>query len=79
MIVSKIKYKYLYAWDMMMHSSFRWIADKQAEAESDNAPLDAIYKDNDGTWHRFVDIESAETKTRIQNMVDSMTSKTANG
>ena len=72
MLLSEIKYKYLYAWDMMQHSSFAWIHDMQAQAEAENAPEDAVYRAVDGTWRRFKDIESANTKTRIQAIVDRM-------
>lgn len=75
MILSKIKYKYLYAWDMMQHSSFAWIHDMQIQAEAENAPEDAVYKAADGIWRRFQDIESDSTKAKIQRMVDRMTHK----
>ena len=67
-----MKYKYLYAWDLMMHSGQYWIDMKQREAKEDNAPDDVIYKDVNGKWHRFGDIQSEETKQRIQKMVDEM-------
>lgn len=75
MIVSKVKYKYLYAWDMMMHSSFSWIAEMQREAARDNAPEDAVYKDSEGNWRRFAEVESEETRNRVQHIVDQMNRK----
>ncbi len=76
---TNIKYKYLYAWDMMMHSSPLWIKDMQETAANEGAPEDAIYKDVDGNWHRFIDIESETTKLRVQNIVDSMTNNSKCG
>lgn len=67
-----IKYKYLYAWDTMMHSAQYWKDMKQREAKEDNAPEDVIYKDTNGKWRRFGEIQSEETKIRIQKMVDEM-------
>lgn len=63
-----IKYKYLMAWDRMMHSSPAWMGKMQIEAEEDNAPLDVIFKDTDGKWHRFCEIVSQETKNRIKSI-----------
>lgn len=67
-----IKYKYLWAWDTMMHSGRYWKDMKQREAVRDNAPEDAVYKDVGGNWHRFRDVESEETKKRVQSIVDLM-------
>lgn len=72
MILSKVRYKYLYAWDMIQHSSFAWIRDMQAQAEAEDAPEDAVYKAADGTWRRFKDIESANDRARIQAIVNRM-------
>ena len=69
---TSIKYKYLYAWDIMMHSSPLWINDMQETAANEDAPEDALYKDVDGTWHRFKDVESENTKKRVQSIVDQM-------
>lgn len=67
-----IKFKYLWAWDRMMHSSLYWSECRQLEAYEDKAPLDCIYKDRDGKWHRFCDIENPYTKRRIANDVARM-------
>lgn len=67
-----IKYKYLWAWDTMMHSGRYWKDMKQREAERDNAPEDVIYKDTNGKWHRFKDIQSEETKQQVQRIVDTI-------
>lgn len=67
-----IKYKYLYAWDRMMRSTLAWSEQKQRQAEMENAPIDCIYRDTDGTWHIFGNIENQETKNRIQKIVDEL-------
>jgi len=67
-----IEYKYLWAWDTMMHSGQCWKDMKQREAEEDNAPEDVIYKDTNGKWHRFKDIQSEETKQQVQRIVDTI-------
>lgn len=66
----EIKYKYLWAWDRMMHSCYEWSRQRQLEAKEDNAPDDVVYKDTSGKWHRFKDVESENTKKRVQSIVD---------
>lgn len=68
----EIKYKYLWAWDRMMRSTYGWSERKQLEAKEDNAPEDAVYKDTDGNWHRFRDVKSEETKKIVQSIVNQM-------
>lgn len=72
MSISNPKYKYLAAWDNMMHSGFSWRLRMQQEAEQDNAPLDVVYETVDGVWVRFSEVESKKTRDRIQSMVDAM-------
>ena len=67
-----IKYKYLWAWDTMMHSGQYWKDMKQREAKEDNAPEDVIYKDTNGKWHRFKDIQLEETRQQVQRIVDTI-------
>ena len=64
-----IKYKHLWAWDRMMRSTIGWSEMKQAEAEDENAPIDAIYKDHEGKWHRFADVERDDTRERIAELL----------
>ena len=66
-----IKYKYLRAWDLLLHSSQGWMDQRQLIAEAENAPLDAIYRDTDGTWHCFSEIKSKETQERVQFIADN--------
>lgn len=70
--MSKIKYKYLYAWDRMMGSLGSWFQMNQQRATEEKAPETAIYRDVNGKWHVFEDIQNMETKNRIQNMVVEM-------
>lgn len=67
-----IKYKYLWAWDRMMNSCYEWSRRQQLEAKEDNAPNDVVYKDTNGKWHRFKDVESENTKKRVQSIVDQI-------
>ena len=67
-----IKYKYLYAWDRMIHSTLGWSEMMQKRAEMENAPIDCTYRDNDGTWHTFRNIDNQETKDRVQKIVDGL-------
>lgn len=48
------------------------IKQKQLEAKEDHAPDDVVYKDINGKWHRFEDVESENTKKRVQSIVDQM-------
>ena len=59
-----MKRKHLWVWDTMMGSYQYYKEMMQAQAEEENAPLDAIYKGRDGSWvtasmlgqnHRFWD------------------------
>lgn len=58
----RITYKYLWCWDLMMHSGAVWMADRQAQAAQDKAPLDAIYKGaTDNRWHTMGELQNADT------------------
>ena len=69
------KYKYLAAWNDMMNLGFNWRIRMQQEAEEENAPLDVVFKAIDDTWVRFNEIDSKQTRDKIQAMVDAMKSK----
>lgn len=70
--IKMIKYKYLRAWDMMMHSSQGWMDQRQIIAESENAPLNAIYRETTGVWHTFDEIVSDDTKKIVQDIVNQI-------
>lgn len=72
--MSKIKYKYLRAWDTMMHSGELWMSMMQDKAEEEHAPITAVYRRTDGIWVTFEEVENTETRNRIQQMVDNMES-----
>lgn len=67
-----IKYKYLWAWDRMMRSDYGWSKRLQGLAEQEKAPIDCIYRDITGKWHRFRDIKTEETKQLVQRLVDDI-------
>jgi hypothetical protein len=66
----KIKYEYLYAWDVMMGSFFYYIQENQERAARENAPLDAIYRAQNGVWMTTCDIQSDQTMERLQEIRD---------
>lgn len=69
---SPIKYKHLWAWDTMMGSYDYWKEDQQKLAEKENAPEDAIYRKQAGTWATYRGIESDQTRKRIDGIVNEL-------
>jgi hypothetical protein len=45
-----LKYKHIFTWGKMIGSRDWYIKDMQSLAERDNAPLDAVCKNDDGNW-----------------------------
>jgi hypothetical protein len=65
MAEKEIKYKHLFAWDKSMGSYAYWIAMNQERAEKENAPLDAVYRSQQG-WVTMRDIgDDAARRTQI--------------
>lgn len=64
-----VEYKYLMAWDMMMHSDDFWKQRMQRLAKEENAPKNAIYRDVNGKWHTFDDVTAEDTKKYINALV----------
>ena len=64
------KYKYLMAWDNLRGRDTRSKIMHQLRAENDNAPLDAIYRDANGKWNTFDDVQSKEERTRILSEIE---------
>ena len=67
--MKEVFYKHLLAWDIMMQSSEWWQGESQAKAALDNAPRDAIYRDNAGIWHRFSDVSNKATIDTINQII----------
>ena len=61
-------YKHIKAWGIMMHSHNYYIVAEQEQAALDNAPLDAIFKREDG-WHTFAGTTNPETITLINRIL----------
>jgi len=68
-------YKYLAAWDKMMHAGFHWRIRMQQEAAQDGVPANVIFKDIDGVWHTFDELDDDVMKAHIQALVDEMIEK----
>jgi hypothetical protein len=56
------QYKHIWVWGRMMSSDVQYIHDEQVRASEDNAPIDAIYKNQEGVWQRFADVTDPHTK-----------------
>jgi hypothetical protein len=55
------EYQHIKVWGQMMSSFEYFIASEQMKATKDNAPLDAIYQCQDGTWRRFSECTNQNT------------------
>ena len=58
---SDIPYPYVRAWYYGTGSFPQWVSLMVHTAKKDGAPRDAIYKDQNGRWHTFLDIQSEGT------------------
>lgn len=67
----KLKYPFVYAWDRMLGSYEEWSEREQERAEKESAPLDAVYRDSDGKWVSFKNVQSFRTKRRIWNWLNT--------
>tara|TARA_R110002020_G_scaffold52296_5_gene147131 strand:+ start:160 stop:414 length:255 start_codon:yes stop_codon:yes gene_type:complete len=52
------KYPYIYGWGRMMGSQGWYIKNQLLLAKEDNAPSDAIYRNDDGTWSVLSEVVS---------------------
>lgn len=68
----EIEYKHLWAWDTMMGSHLSWKESMQAKAKQDDAPKDAVYRKEDGSWLTFGEVESEITRSRVAAIVADM-------
>lgn len=66
------KFRHLAAWDHMMGSSNSWREMMQERAEADGAPIDAIYRKDDGSWATFGDTRSENTKHIIERILANL-------
>jgi hypothetical protein len=63
-------YKYIRAWGYMMGSFEYYVRGQVDKARRDNAPADAIYRDDDGTWHRYANVTRADTRMVIDRLME---------
>jgi hypothetical protein len=63
-------YRYIVAWCVALGSYAPYIKDRCNEARADNAPKDAVYKRDDGTWVTFD--PTWHDAERYQAYVDAM-------
>jgi hypothetical protein len=61
------EYRHIRAWGRHLHSFNYYIEDQQWRASEEHAPLNAIFKGTDGTWHTVDGIASEELKTKIEH------------
>ena len=61
-------YKHIRAWGKMMGSFEYYIMGEQEKAAADNAPLDAIYKREDG-WHTYSSVTREDTRQRMDSFL----------
>lgn len=59
------KYKCIVRWCKELQSFDYYINDEVHRAETDNAPVDAIYKKDDGTWAIASEVSSPELRARL--------------
>lgn len=64
------RYPYIYAWGRMMGSRQYYVFDQIMDAIVENAPLDAVYKKDDGTWATFREVTNPSTRKHITDWID---------
>lgn len=69
---SSLDYLYIRAWGRSLGSFQNYIDNELEKARADNAPQNAIYRDNEGRWHTFDNISSEVTKSAIKERVEEM-------
>lgn len=63
------KRKYIFAWETMM-GAYAYHVRRQLElAEAENAPSNAVYRNREGVWVTFDDIQSEDTKTVLRRIL----------
>jgi hypothetical protein len=67
--INRTKYQHIVAWGRYLQSGAYYIEDQIDLAEKDNAPVDAIYKDQ-GTWWTMADVVDPQVKTWLEEFVN---------
>lgn len=66
--MSKVKedYPLIRAWGYRIMGSYKYYVEMQlARARENNAPQDAVYRNEDGTWNRLDDIQNPMVKSQL--------------
>jgi hypothetical protein len=58
-------YPYIRKWGRFMGSFVYYIEDQIRQAREDKAPEDAIYREDNGHWHRASEIKNEDTRRLI--------------
>lgn len=61
------KYSYIVKWGKYMQSFEYYIINQCYTAQTDNAPTNAIFKNDDGTWSTFDQINSQSTRRAVES------------
>lgn len=62
-------YRHIEAWGRYLTSKAWFIRDEQERAVTDLAALDAIYRDCDGVWHRYSDVDNPVTRRKMDALL----------
>ena len=65
------KYRHIVAWGKLLGSYPYYIEMQVDEAIKDNAPANAIYKAQDGTWHTYEGITNPDSRARMDALLES--------
>lgn len=58
------KYSFIVKWGQELQSFMYYILDEVYRAEADKAPVNAIYKRDDGTWATTDDLQNQELRKK---------------
>lgn len=64
-------YKHIEAWGRLLGSYRYFISEEQARAAKEGAPIDAVFKDNDG-WVSFSKVTAPDVRLRITTILATM-------
>lgn len=63
---AKEDYPLIRVWGYLIMGSYEYYVEMQlARARKDNAPQDAVYRNEDGTWNRLDDIQNPMVKSQL--------------
>jgi hypothetical protein len=66
------QYKHIRAWGRMMRSHEYYITGQQEQACNDGAPIDAVYREQDGNWCSFANVTEQSTIDGIHQELERM-------